>query len=207
LTGRIIDLSRTIEPGALVYPGDPPLGMQPLCRIGPNSPYNLLELRWTTHFLTHLDAPLHFIEGGASTAGIPPERLIGPALVISVEGPAVLPRHIPESVQGMSLLFRTRHSSAWDSGAYDRDHVYVGPAAAETMVARGVNLAGIDYLSVDPFGDEQYPAHRILLGNGVLILEGLDLAAAPPGRYTLVALPLKISGGDGSPVRAVLIDL
>lgn len=205
MTGRPIDISRTIEPGALVYPGDPPLEARPLCRIGPGSPFNLLELRWTTHFLTHLDAPLHFFEGAASVAEIPPERLIGQALVISVDGPAVLAEHIPASAAGVSLLFRTRHSSDWDPQIYDRDHVYISPAAARLMVERGVRLAGVDYLSVDRFGDEDYPVHRTLLGHGVLILEGLDLRSAPPGSYTLIALPLKIAGGDGSPVRAVLL--
>ncbi|HVX67197.1 MAG TPA: cyclase family protein [Bryobacteraceae bacterium] len=205
MTGKPIDISRTIEPGALVYPGDPPLEARPLCRIGPDSAFNLLELRWTTHFLTHLDAPLHFFEGAPSVAEIPPERLISEALVIGVDGPAVLPGHIPAAAAGLALLFRTRHSADWDPRAYDRDHVYISAAAAQCMVERGVRLAGVDYLSVDRFGDEDYPVHRILLGHGVLILEGLDLRSAPPGRYTLIALPLKIAAGDGSPVRAVLL--
>jgi arylformamidase len=171
---------------------------------GPDCPYNLQELRWTTHVLTHLDAPLHFVENGLSVDRIPPARLIGEALVVAVDGPAVLPEHIPDPARGLNLLFRTRHSGAWDK-EYDRDHVYISAAAARTMTERAVNLAGIDYLSVDRFGDEDYPAHRTLLGHGVLIIEGLDLEATPPGRYTLVALPLKIAAGDGSPVRAILI--
>ena len=78
-------------------------------------------------------------------------------------------------------------------------------AAAAAAVERGVNLVGIDYLSVDRYGDGTYPAHRTLLRSGVLILEGIDLAHVAPGRYVLFALPLKIAAGDGSPVRAVLL--
>ena len=205
MTGEVIDISRTIQPGALVYPGDPPLEMQPLCRIGPGAAFNMLRLSWTTHILTHLDAPLHFLEGGSGVDRIPPRRLIGKALVVEVNGPSVQPEHIPPSAKGLNLLFRTRHSGPWNAEEYDSDHVYISRDAAEAMADREVNLGGIDYLSVDRFGDEEYPAHRILLGRGVLILEGLDLSAAPAGSYTLVALPLKIAAGDGSPVRAVLI--
>ncbi len=205
MTGKLYDISRTIAAGALVYPGDPPISVRRLCRIGPDCPYNLQELLWTTHVLTHLDAPLHFVENGASVDQLPPARFLGEAAVVSVDGAAVLPEHIPDGAHGLSLLFRTRHSGEWSAKDYDCDHVYISRAAAQIMVQRGVNLAGIDYLSVDRFGDEDYPAHRILLGGGVLVLEGLDLAETPPGRYTLIALPLKIAAGDGSPTRAVLV--
>ena len=200
----IYDISRTIAPGALVYPGDPPVGVTPLCRIGADSPFNVLRLEWTTHILTHMDAPRHCVSGGATVVDLPPERFLSDALVVEVNGPAVEPSHVPAGTHGLSLLFRTRHSGPWPA-AFDREHVYISVAAARRMVEERIALAGIDYLSVDRHGDEAYPAHRILLGAGVLILEGLDLEAVAAGRYRLIALPLKIAGGDGSPVRAVLL--
>jgi arylformamidase len=164
----------------------------------------------TTHVLTHVDAPCHVLPGGATLDAIPLRRFAGPALVVDVPGAAVLPEHLPGGdLRGLNLLFRSRHSREAAPGAerFDPDHVYVSAGAAGALVARGVNLVGVDYLSVDRWGDGAFPAHRTLLSGGVLILEGLDLAAAPPGRYRLAALPLKIERADGAPVRAVLYPL
>jgi len=204
---NLVDISREIASDAIVYPGDPPLAVNKLCQIEPGCPCNISQVSWTTHFLTHVDPPLHFIEGGASLDEVPLHRFSGDALVVGVVGDVVLPEHVPQEaeVKGQNLLFKTRNSQVTDSQTFDENHVYISAEAAEVLVARGANLVGIDYLSVDRFGDEAYPAHRTFLGNGVLILEGLDLSRATPGRYTLMAFPLKIAKGDGSPVRAVLI--
>lgn len=202
-----IDISRTITGNALVYPGEAPPTMRRSSDIGRGDPYNVLELRCTTHLLTHLDAPRHFFPEGEAIDEIPPERFVSEAMVIEVKGAAVLPEHVPEQAAGLSLLFKTRNSDRWDPRLYDPEHVYVSGPAAETMATRGVNLVGIDYLSADPPNDPTYPAHKALLGAGIPILEGIDLSGVEPGQYTLIALPLKIAGGDGSPVRAVLIPL
>jgi arylformamidase len=205
---RLIDISRPIASGGLVYPGDPPLEVERLCTAGKDAPCTITSLGgWTTHFLTHVDAPLHFVAGGATLDDTPLERFAGEALVVEVEGDAVLPEHLPqgEDLWGVAVLFKTRNSRIDDWTVFREDHVYVSAAAAARAVERRVNLVGIDYLSVDRHGDEAYPAHHTLLGNGVLILEGIDLAGVAPGRYTLVALPLRIAGADGSPVRAALI--
>lgn len=202
----MLDVSRTITPGGLVYPGDPPLTVTPLCTIGPGCPCNISQLNWTTHFLTHVDAPLHFVENGASLDQIPLERFAGETIVIEVTGDRISPEHVPPQAQvaGRNLLFKTRHSAKFDPQSFDEQHVYVTAEAAALAAERRVNMVGVDYLSVDRYGDDTYPAHRTLLGAGVLILEGLDLGNATPGRYTLTAFPLRIARGDGSPVRAVL---
>lgn len=200
----IVDISRAIFGEALVYPGDPAPAIEPLQRIASGDAVNVLSLRATTHLLTHIDVPRHFFDAGASITDLPPDRFAGPALVIPVEGPAVLPEHIPAAVSGLNLLFKTRHSGPWDP-VYDVDHAYISLEAARVIAARGANLAGIDYLDIDRHGDPDYPAHRALLSAGVLILEGIDLADVEPGPYTLISLPLKIAGADGSPVRAVLL--
>ncbi|MCL5269846.1 MAG: cyclase family protein [bacterium] len=204
---QVIDVSRLIAAGAIAYPGDPPLVIEPVSRIGPGSPASVTRLCLSTHLLTHLDPPCHFIEGGAAVDAIEPARLIGTARVVEVAGDAVAPGDLPDpaGLGGLNLLFKTRHSAAFDPYRFDERHVHLLPETAAILARAGVNLVGIDYLSVERFGDEHYPVHRILLGAGVLILEGLDLSNAPAGDYTLVALPLRIAGGDGSPVRAVLL--
>lgn len=203
---RLIDISRTISSGSVVFPGDSPLKMDKVCEIGPSCPCSITQLGWTTHFLTHVDPPCHFIQGGKTLDDISIDRFCGEALVISVTGDAIAADDLPNGrLDGVSLLFKTRNSRLGDTDDFDANHVYLTKEAAEKAVAAGVNLVGIDYLSVDHFGDETYPTHRTLLGNNVLILEGVNLAPVSPGRYTLFALPLKIQQGDGSPVRAILM--
>ncbi len=204
MTFKVIDISRSIAPDSLVYPGDPPPGMRQSSSIAGGDSYNVLELTWNTHLLTHLDAPYHFIENGAPVDRIPLERFIGAALVIEVEGDAVLEEHVPDPAKGISLLFKTRNSRDW-SPPFNPNHVHLSAGAATLMAERRVNLVGIDYLSIEHYGDHSFPAHRALLGAGIPILEGIDLSSVEPGRYILVALPLKIAGADGSPVRAVLL--
>ncbi len=106
--------------------------------------------------------------------------------------------------RGDNVLFKTRHSGPFEKGKFDERHVYITREGAEALIERQVNLVGVDYLSVDRFGDEDYPAHRTLLGNGALILEATDLSGVREGQYNLIAMPLKLSEGDGSPVRAIL---
>ena len=205
---RLFDISRTISSDAPTYPGDPPLGTEPLCTIGEDAPCNITRLTgWTTHVLTHVDAPLHFIKDGASLDEIDLTRFVRAALVVEVSGDAIGPADLPPSaeIEGKSILFKTRNSNEPTPGRFNEEHVWLRSEAAAELVASGANLVGIDYLSIDRYGDEDYPAHRVLLEANVLILEGVDLAGVVPGGYTLVALPLKIAGADGSPVRAVLL--
>ncbi|HEY9760606.1 MAG TPA: cyclase family protein [Oculatellaceae cyanobacterium] len=203
----VIDISRRITADALVYPGDPPLEMKSLCEIDETSPCKVTKLGWSTHFLTHIDFPSHFFKNGATLENIPLDRFISDATVIEVAGDIVMENHIPSESEcrGKSLLFKTRNSNTANKIDFDGNHVYMSPQAAGLARDRGVNLVGIDYISIDRCGDESYPVHYILLGADIPILEGLDLSNAPPGNYTLSALPLKIADGDGSPVRAVLI--
>jgi arylformamidase len=203
---KLIDISRMISPSAAVYEGDDPLGSETICDVGAEAPCRITSLvNWTTHFLTHVDAPRHFIVEGPTLDEIPLSRFRGPAVVVDLgTADAASASHVPdEDLAGISVLFKSRNSSL-DPAVFHEDHVYVSREAADVLVAKGANLIGIDYLSVDRFGDEDYPAHRTALGAGVLILEGLDLSSVEPGRYTLFAYPMKIASGDGSPVRAVL---
>ena len=200
----LIDISRRIAPGVALPPDAPQLASSALVDIDASSPSRVTRLEnWTTHLLTHVDVPRHFAGDGADLDAVALERFRGPATVVDVAGPAVMPDDVPPVPAGHNLLFRTFNS--WrDTRRFHADHAFVHPATVPVLLARRPNLVGIDYFGVDAHGDATCPAHRGLLGAGVLLLEGLDLSAAAPGEYELWALPLKIANGDGSPVRAVL---
>ena len=102
-------------------------------------------------------------------------------------------------------LFKTANSKLWAArDDFYEDFVFLTPVAAKFLVQMGVKLVGVDYLSVEAYHAQGGPAHVALLGAGVVILEGLNLADVPPGDYELIALPLKIAGADGAPGRAIL---
>jgi arylformamidase len=103
-------------------------------------------------------------------------------------------------------LFKTDNSSHWQDGRFYEDFVYLEPEGAEFLVERGIRLVGIDYLSVDKFKSEEHPTHFVLLTRNIVILEGLNLANVPPGRYRLAALPLNLQDADGAPARVILMD-
>ena len=205
---NIIDVSATISPDSIVYPGDDPLVIERLCDVEEGCPCSILKLGWTTHFLTHVDPPRHFFKEGATLEETPLDRFSGRAIVVEVDGERVEISHVPDDVDldGLNVLFKTKNSAAYPWRVFDETHAYVSREAAEKLASKKVNLVGIDYIGIDRYGDEDYPAHNILLGNNVLILEGIHLENVSAGEYDLWALPLKIEGADGSPVRAVLVE-
>jgi arylformamidase len=154
--------------------------------------------------MTHVDAPRHFIKDGETIEAVALDRWSGPAVVVEVDGDEIEERHVPADCQGFCVLFKSRNGALWACGHFREDYVYVSGAAARLLAERGAKLVGVDYLSVDQWGNKDHPAHYALLGNGVVILEGIDLRHIEPGEYELVAFPLKIDACDGSPVRAAL---
>lgn len=204
---RIHDISRVISNDALVFPGDDQVGLSTLCDIGPDCPCKITRFdNWTSHFLTHVDAPRHFHLDGKTLDDIELTRWLGRTRVFDVPGDQIDGDFVKglEIDQGVNVLFRSRHSGPLLKGQFDENHVHITRSGAEALVEAGTNLVGVDYLSVDRFGDDEFPAHRTLLGQDVLILEATDLRDVRPGEYDLIALPLKVHEGDGSPVRAVL---
>jgi arylformamidase len=202
---EIIDISVPVQPGMVTYPGDPPVVLERVSSIAAGAGYNLSRLDFGLHSGTHVDAPLHFIAGAASAEALPLDVLAGPAHV--VDATAVVSRLSAVTIAGLALperaeriLFKTRNSELWRRDAFVEDFVALTEDGARGLVARGVRLVGIDYLSI---GDEG--AHRALLGAGVVAVEGLDLGAVEPGEYQLVCAPLKIVGAEGAPARALLI--
>jgi arylformamidase len=161
------------------------------------------------HSGTHIDAPMHFIRDGAPIDLVPLEPLIGPARVIDIPDAvqsidaAELNRH---KWKGASrVIFRTRSSQrGWmHSPMFHRDFAYIAPDAAQLLADAGVQLVGIDYLSAEQFAAPAPMTHRILLGKGIPIVEGLALERVRPGDYDLIVLPMKVGGHEAAPARAV----
>ena len=192
----------------VVYDGDPEVRIERVMEIAGGDLANLSRMELGTHTGTHVDAPLHFVHGGAGADRLALDVLVGPAFVADARGApgdidaaALAALGVPAGSE--RLLLRTRNGELWDRGAFTRDYVGVADDAARELVAMGVRLLGIDYLSIAPSADPA-PTHRTLLEAGVVIVEGLDLRAVDPGAYELICLPLRIEGADGAPARVLL---
>jgi len=208
---KIHDISLTISPQLPTWPGDPGVQLERISKMEEGASANVTHMSLGVHTGTHVDAPYHFmgldsmtveslsldvLNGKASVIYIPDVDLI----TVEVLQDAAIPSDVRR------LIFKTRNSSIWARGENDfqEDFVALSPDAAEFLVQRGVELVGVDYLSVAPYGDGA-PTHQILLKAGVVIVEGLDLSAIQPGDYDFCCLPLKIKGSDGAPARAILV--
>jgi arylformamidase len=205
-----VDVTVPLVPGQVpIYPGDRELTIRRDARLADGDPANLSSVDCTLHCGTHVDAPVHFLDGAPGVEAVTLDVLIGPAWVADathvagdIDAAALGSVDIPDGTQ--RVLFKTTNSALWAQPAvFAEDFVGVTPAAAHLLVERGVRLVGIDYLSIAPYGDPA-PTHEELLRAGVVIVEALDLRAVEPGRWTLTCLPLRIPGADGAPARAVL---
>jgi len=200
----IYDISRTLSPSIAVWPGDPAFEIDWTQRITERDPANVGRLSMSIHTGTHVDAPYHFLEDGRTIDEVPLAVWMGDAVVVDAGEADVLgAEHVPRDVPPR-VLFKTRHSAQPDD-QWNPRFPHVDPDVAGVLSSAAVVLLGTDAPSVDPLESESLPAHRALASHGIVILENLQLSAVPPGRYELIALPLKLKGMDGSPVRAVLI--
>jgi arylformamidase len=206
---RIYDISVPIRSGGIVYPGNPEIDITLQQAVAKGAGANVSAIRFGSHTGTHADASRHFFDDGQPVDQIPLDRLIGPALLVSFPdsvraiGAADLKAH---DLRGRTrILLRTRNSALLSQKQFAPDYTYLAPDGAEYLVDKGVELVGIDYLSIEQFHSGHHRTHRTLLAKSVVILEGLDLSAPPPGEYQLICLPLRIEGCDGAPARAVLI--
>ena len=207
---RVYDISLGISPDMLVWPGDPPVVLERVKHISQGANSNFSRLAFGVHVGTHVDAPVHFIDGGQGVDKLPLRVLNGRAYVVHLpkvdlldEG-ALQEAGIPPRTR--RVLFRTRNSELWARGErqFQEDFVAIDASGASWLVRKGVQLIGVDYLSVAPYGQSR-KTHRILLENGVVVVEGLDLSEVAQGRYTLHCLPLKLVDSDGAPARAILV--
>ena len=204
------DISLNLSTDTVRWVVAPPLEVHERRRMSRGDDVNATALTVSVHAGTHLDAPFHFLADGAGIDALPLERFIGPALVHQVDD---ADRYITEAhvnaipLDGVTrVLFKTRNSALLKRRDYEPNFVAFSVDAARALVARGLQLVGLDYLSV-AHADEQVPVHRAFLDHGVILLEGVDLSEIVPGRYELICFPLRLRGLDGAPCRAVLRDL
>ncbi len=204
---RIFDVTVPLSPALPTFPGDPRFPMEFTHRIEDGQPYNVARITMGAHSGTHVDAPYHFLADGATVEELPLEILMGKARVAEISAREKIERSDLEALDlrdDLRVLIKTRMSGQLRVSHFQEDFVYLTPDAATYLVQAGIKLVGIDYLSVERFGSQDFASHHALLGAGVVIIEGLDLSQVEPGEYEMACLPLRIPGADGSPARVVL---
>ena len=203
---EIFDISKTLKEGLAVWAGDPEFRLNPVQRIQEGQSSNVLAINMGTHTGTHIDAPLHVDDSGSDVAGISILPFMGPARVAAIPAEKCIGASDLFSLdwRGVKrILFKTR-ASGIPENFFDRDFAYLSEEASEFLAKKKILLIGTDAPSVDPFESTELRSHKVLLGSGAAILEGIRLGNVPDGDYNLVCLPLKLAGADGSPVRAIL---
>src|SRR5215813_481619 len=202
-----IDLTVAIRHEMVHYPGDPGVELKHTKHLDRGDPATVSHLSLGVHTGTHVDAPVHFIGGAAGVDEFSIDVMIGPARVIEVmdkEACTAQDLAAYDIRSGERLLLRTSNSDrCWKVDAFVEDYAHLDTSAARMLAERRVRMVGIDYLSIGR-GKDGPEVHRILLGAGVVIIEGLDLSRVEGGFYDVVCLPLKILGGDGAPARVTL---
>jgi len=205
-----IDISVPIQNGMVHWPGDPAYESHLKKSIGDanNSPCNLTHMKMSAHTGTHMDAPRHFIDGGATMEALPIDAVMGPCRVIEISDPVAITASELEPhglKRGDRILFKTRNSEhSWKTNDFDEDFVYITQEAARHITQHRVMTVGVDYLSVGGYKKDGIETHVELLRAEVWIIEGLNLSGIKAGEYDLACLPLKLVGSDGAPARAAL---
>jgi arylformamidase len=213
-----IDVSRPLSDATAVWPGDTPWSFGLTSSMAAGAPANVGRVHGTTHAGTHADAPLHVDPAGDPVDRLPIDAFVGPAWLVDLTGrgaavggtgatvapgAAIAAEELAAAVPAGAERILLRTGCDW-SGGFPATFRGLSVEASRWCVARGLRLVGTDAPSVDPFDADTLPAHHALVAGGVVILESLDLAVHPPGRYELVALPLRLAGADASPVRAAI---
>lgn len=204
---RVWDISQTLRPGLPVWPGDTAFAFERSWRMEDGSPVNVGRMTMSTHSGSHGDAPLHYAADAADIASVALEPYLGECLVADVRAAkgAVTIADLPPLEGATRVLLRTFETFPHD--AWDPGFTAIAPETIRWLAAQGVRLIGTDAPSVDPQDSKTMEAHKAVLAADMRILEGLVLDAVPPGRYELIALPLKIAGGDAGLCRAILREL
>ncbi len=206
---KIYDITRTLTDRLAVWPEDRPYAPHWSARIAEGSSVNIGAFEMSTHAGTHVDAPLHYKVDGAPVDDLPLDAFIGPAFVVEIHDADAIGVHHIESLDFTDVprvLFKTR-SSAVPDNTFDQNFVSIEPTTIRFLAERRVVLIGTDAPSVDPFDSSDLPAHHELARSGIVNLENLSLSGVHSGLFHLTALPLKLSGLDASPVRAILTPL
>lgn len=203
-----IDVTVPLRDGMPHWPGDPACHIKKVVSMDDGAVCNLTHLNLSAHTATHMDAPRHFIKDGQTMEQMPLDAVIGSCRVLQLNAKdQITPDHLhPHNLRrGERLLFKTRNSKeSWAKNEFDKNFVSIRQDAAAYLVERGVRTVGVDYLSIGGYEKDGVETHQIMLGAGIWVIEGLNLASIKPGRYHMICLPLKIQGADGAPCRVVL---
>jgi len=204
---KLWDISPPVDEKAAVFPGDTAYSQTLHFSLAPGCPVNVNSITLSPHTGAHADAPLHYANGEASAGELDLAPYLGPCRVIHCMdcGPLVKPHHIAHMLDALPprVLLRTSRtaSQAWDS------FTAIAPETLELLAGKHISLVGIDTPSVDPATSQDLPSHHRLLAHGLRVLENLVLDEVAEGDYELIALPLKLTRADASPVRAILREL
>ena len=207
---RIIDISVPLVDGGLIYPGNPAIEITPQQSIADGASANVSTIVFGSHSGTHVDAAKHFFDDGQTVDMLPLDRLIGPATVLEFADDVM--QIGAQQLDGQPLdgaqrvLLKTRNSALLEQRDFARNYTFLAPDGAELLADKGIELVGIDYLSIEQFRSGHHRTHRTLLERQIVIVEGLQLGGVAPGVYDFICLPLRLAGMDGAPARAVLIE-
>jgi arylformamidase len=204
---KLIDVSVPLDQSLASYPNNLPFSLEAIKRIARGDSSNVSALHMSAHTGTHVDSPRHFYDEGTGTEALALEMLIGRARVIELRprgGVTAEDLAAVDLSEDVRVLIKTPNSKLWGDPAFHQNYVGVTESGAKHLVEHGIKLVGVDYLSVEVFKTPGAPAHHILLGGGVIVIEGLNLRDVEPGVYDMICLPLKVVGSDGAPARVVL---
>ena len=204
---KLLDVSVRLAAGIPAYPGNPDFELQPVKRIADGASSNVSWLVMGTHTGTHVDAPKHFFDDGLGVDALPLDLLLGRTRVVEItKRGGIGATELTETGlrEDIRVLLKTSNSALWNGEGFHQDYTHLTEGGARYLVEQGVKVIGIDYLSVEQFKKAGAPAHRALLSQGVVIIEGLNLSEAEPGMYEMYCLPLRVAGGDGAPARVIL---
>ena len=202
-----IDISVPLKTGMVVYPGDSPVSIERTSDMAKGDRVTLSRVSMGLHAGTHVDAPLHFFEKGLPIDRVPLEALMGTAQVIDIGGEESITRARVEAdlIEGCGIvLFKTRNSALWRQAGFCAGYVSLSYDAAEFLVKMRVSAVGIDYLSIDGFGQDGLWAHPVVLGASIPVIEGLDLSDVGAGVYECICLPMRVEGGEAAPARVIV---
>jgi arylformamidase len=205
---KIYDISVEMHPRMQIYPGDPRFRSRMLHSLNNGDPFTLSKIMMSNHVGTHVDAPAHMIRGGLTITDLPLEMMNGRSRVVHIRHREKI--DVPELkklvlMDDFRILFKTRNSHLWSNHKrFSKKYIYLTRDGAQYLVDNGIKLVGFDYLSIDKQDDPDFPAHKILLSNQVILVECLDLSQVEEGEYEMSCLPLRLKGLDAAPARVVL---
>lgn len=204
---KIWDISPAVDEQAAVFPGDAVYSQKLHFALSPGCPVNVNTLTFSPHTGAHADAPMHYANGEPAIGAVDLLPYLGPCRVIHCLdcGPLVQPQHIAHALDKLPprVLLRTAAAASQSWALFTA----IAPATLALLATKNITLVGIDTPSVDPATSQDLPSHQLLLKHGLRVLENLVLDEVPEGDYELIALPLKLTKADASPVRAVLREL